>query len=327
MAIDFGRMARGVATGYLSAKIANTEANDRLKEDILRQTGENFYNNTLPEFQKKETNRKDTYNKLKSRFTPDIAEYMDQSGFITGAATDYDDIITMLSENNNFNEAKLKAYLEAKQAGTYGERAEKRFKSIQDQENFIMNNMTKNGFGTNTIKNQLGLGERKEEPAQPMVTAAVPEETPTTTTDTTTTKLPTFEEIFGIERGVDKVYRDLGREDKVALSNRALAEFNSLFKDELTGAISVTPSVKERYNNLSEDQKKTKTLNEYAFDDFFRNRFLPKQGYTYEKTLPAEIVEAKQLINQYRSIGDDETVKIIKQRLIDAGFDIRDYNL
>jgi hypothetical protein len=233
----------------------------------------------------------------------------------------------MLSENNNFNEAKLKAYLEAKQAGTYGERAEKRFKSIQDQENFIMNNMTKNGFGTNTIKNQLGLGERKEEPAQPMVTAAVPEETPTTTTDTTTTKLPTFEEIFGIERGVDKVYRDLGREDKVALSNRALAEFNSLFKDELTGAISVTPSVKERYNNLSEDQKKTKTLNEYAFDDFFRNRFLPKQGYTYEKTLPAEIVEAKQLINQYRSIGDDETVKIIKQRLIDAGFDIRDYNL
>ena len=327
MAIDFGRMARGVATGYLSAKIANTEANDRLKEDILRQTGENFYNNTLPEFQKKETNRKDTYNKLKSRFTPDIAEYMDQSGFITGAATDYDDIITMLSENNNFNEAKLKAYLEAKQAGTYGERAEKRFKSIQDQENFIMNNMTKNGFGTNTIKNQLGLGERKEEPAQPMVTAAVPEETPTTTTDTTTTKLPTFEEIFGIERGVDKVYRDLGREDKVALSNRALAEFNSLFKDELTGAISVTPSVKERYNNLSEDQKKTKTLNEYAFDDFFRNRFLPKQGYTYEKTLPAEIVEAKQLINQYRSIGDDETVKIIKQRLIDAGFDTRDYNL
>ena len=327
MAIDFGRMARGVATGYLSAKIANTEANDRLKEDILRQTGENFYNNTLPEFQKKETNRKDTYNKLKSRFTPDIAEYMDQSGFITGAATDYDDIITMLSENNNFNEAKLKAYLEAKQAGTYGERAEKRFKSIQDQENFIMNNMTKNGFGTNTIKNQLGLGERKEEPAQPMVTAAVPEETPTTTTDTTTTKLPTFEEIFGIERGVDKVYRDLGREDKVALSNRALAEFNSLFKDELTGAISVTPSVKERYNDLSEDQKKTKTLNEYAFDDFFRNRFLPKQGYTYEKTLPAEIVEAKQLINQHRSIGDDETVKIIKQRLIDAGFDTRDYNL
>jgi hypothetical protein len=324
---DFGRMARGIATGYLSAKIANTEANDRLKEDILKRTGENFYSTTLPEFQKKETNRKDTYNKLKSRFNPDIAEYMDQSGFITGSASDYDDILTMLSDNDGFNEAKLKSYLEATKAGTYGERAEKRFKSIQDQENFIMNNMTKNGFGTNTIKNQLGLGMAKEEPTEPMAPAAATVETPTADTDTTTTKLPTFEEIFGVERGVDKVYRDLGREDKVALSNRALAEFNSLFKDELTGAISVTPSVKDSYNRLSEDQKKSKTLNEYAFDDFFRNRFLPKQGYTYEKTLPAEIVEAKQLINQYRSIGDDETVKIIKQRLIEAGFDIRDYNL
>ena len=324
---DFGRMARGIATGYLSAKIANTEANDRLKEDILKRTGENFYSTTLPEFQKKETNRKDTYNKLKSRFNPDIAEYMDQSGFITGSASDYDDILTMLSDNDGFNEAKLKSYLEATKAGTYGERAEKRFKSIQDQENFIMNSMTKNGFGTNTIKNQLGLGMAKEEPTEPMAPAAATVETPTADTDTTTTKLPTFEEIFGVERGVDKVYRDLGREDKVALSNRALTEFNSLFKDELTGAISVTPSVKDSYSRLSEDQKKSITLNEYAFDDFFRNRFLPKQGYTYEKTLPAEIVEAKQLINQYRSIGDDETVKIIKQRLIEAGFDIRDYNL
>ena len=58
MAIDFGRMARGIATGYLSAKIQNTEANDRLKEDIIRQSGENFYNNTLPEFQKRERTEK-----------------------------------------------------------------------------------------------------------------------------------------------------------------------------------------------------------------------------------------------------------------------------
>ena len=324
MAIDFGRMARGVATGYLSAKIANTEANDRLKEDIVKQAGSNFYTNTLPEFQKNETKRQDTYNKVKARYGADIANYMDQNNF-----TDYDEVVSVLSEGDSFNEAKLKAYLEATQAGTYGERAEKRFKTMEDQQNFIMNNMTKNGFGSNTLKNQLGLGMPQEKAMMaeaPKVEGEMPAAA-APTEDTTTTKLPTFEEIFGIERGVDKVYRDLGREDKVALSNRALAEFNSLFKDELTGAISVTPSVKERYNNLSEDQKKTKTLNEYAFDDFFRNRFLPKQGYTYEKTLPAEIVEAKQLINQYRSIGDDETVKIIKQRLIDAGFDIRDYNL
>ena len=319
MAIDFGRMARGIATGYLSAKIANTEANDRLKEDVIRQAGQNFYNNTLPEFQKRERNREDTYNKVKSRYGVDIAEYMDQNEF-----TNYDEIVSMLSENNNFNETKLKAYLEGTQAGTFGERAEKRFQSVADQENFIMNNMTKSGFGAMTIKNQLGLGERKEEPMAPTAPEAVapvpPEE------DTTTTKLPSFEEIFGTT-SEDRTFKSLDREDKVALRNRALSEFNALFKDELTGQISVTPSVKDAYDNLPDSQKKSITLNEFAFNDYFKNRFLPDNNYTFEKTLPSDIVEAKQLINQFRAEGDDEKVKIVKQRLIDAGYDIRDYNL
>ncbi len=51
MAIDWGRMARGVATGYLGAKIANTEANDGLNANIIETAGLNFYKNTLPEFQ------------------------------------------------------------------------------------------------------------------------------------------------------------------------------------------------------------------------------------------------------------------------------------
>ena len=242
MAIDFGRMARGIATGYLSAKIANTEANDRLKEDVIRQAGQNFYNNTLPEFQKRERNREDTYNKVKSRYGVDIAEYMDQNEF-----TNYDEIVSMLSENNNFNETKLKAYLEGTQAGTFGERAEKRFQSVADQENFIMNNMTKSGFGAMTIKNQLGLGERKEEPMAPTAPEAVapvpPEE------DTTTTKLPSFEEIFGTT-SEDRTFKSLDREDKVALRNRALSEFTAIFKDELTGKIKVAPAVQDAYNRL-----------------------------------------------------------------------------
>lgn len=319
MAIDFGRMARGIATGYLSAKIANTEANDRLKEDVIRQAGQNFYNNTLPEFQKRERNREDTYNKVKSRYGVDIAEYMDQNEF-----TNYDEIVSMLSENNNFNETKLKAYLEGTQAGTFGERAEKRFQSVADQENFIMNNMTKSGFGAMTIKNQLGLGERKEEPMAPTAPEAVapvpPEE------DTTTTKLPSFEEIFGTTTE-DKTFKTLDITEKNSLRNRALSEFNALFKDELTGDISVTPSVKDQYNKLPESQKRSITLNEFAFNDYFKNRFLPENNIAFQSTLPADILEAKSLINQYRSIGDEDTVKVIKQRLIDAGYDIRDYNL
>ena len=327
MAIDFGRMARGIATGYLGAKIANTEANDRLKEDIIRQSGENFYNNTLPEFQKREKNRENTYNQVSKVYGNDVAEYMDQAGFMTGLSTDFETINEMLSENDNFNRDKLKAYLEGVDGGTYASRKEKRFSSMADQEKFVMGNLTKNQLGSMTIMNQLGIGETKEQPAETMTTgetqtvAPVPPEE-----DTTTTKLPSFEEIFGTT-SEDRTFKSLDREDKVALRNRALSEFNALFKDELTGQISVTPSVKDAYDKLPDSQKRSITLNEFAFNDYFKNRFLPDNNYTFEKTLPSDIVEAKQLINQFRAEGDDEKVKIVKQRLIDAGYDIRDYNL
>ena len=52
----------------------------------------------------------------------------------------------MLSENNNFNRDKLKAYLEGVEGGSYASRKEKRFQSIADQEKFVMGNMTKNQF-------------------------------------------------------------------------------------------------------------------------------------------------------------------------------------
>ena len=324
MTIDFGRMARGVATGYLSAKIANTEANDRLKEDIIKQAGDNFYNNTLPEFQKREKNRENTYNQVSKIYGNDVAEYFDQGGFITGQANDFTTINDMLSENDNFNRDKLKAYLESVEGGSYASRKEKRFQSIADQEKFVMGNLTKNGFGVNTLMSQLGRDTTEEQAMAPTETQAVapvpPEE------DTTTTKLPSFEEIFGTT-SEDRVYKNLDREDQIPIRTRALAEFNALFKDELTGDISVTPSVKDQYEKLPDAQKRSITLTEFAFNDYFKNRFLPENNYTFEKTLPADIVDAKQLINQYRSIGDEDTVKIIKQRLIDAGYDIRDYNL
>ena len=61
MAIDFGRAARGVATGYLQAKIRNTEANDQLKANVLERAGANYFNEVLPEVTQLEKNRKVSY--------------------------------------------------------------------------------------------------------------------------------------------------------------------------------------------------------------------------------------------------------------------------
>ena len=46
MAIDWGRVAMGVGTGYLSAKIVNTEAHDKMNGEIQKAAGINFHTNT-----------------------------------------------------------------------------------------------------------------------------------------------------------------------------------------------------------------------------------------------------------------------------------------
>ena len=49
MAIDFGRAARGIATGYLSAKVADTAAQDELnREFILRASDCLLYTSPSP---------------------------------------------------------------------------------------------------------------------------------------------------------------------------------------------------------------------------------------------------------------------------------------
>ena len=73
MAIDFGRMARGIATGAMGQYNAEVAAKDRIKGDIIKRAGLNFYENTLPQFQKKEKNRSETYKKISAKYNPQIA--------------------------------------------------------------------------------------------------------------------------------------------------------------------------------------------------------------------------------------------------------------
>ena len=136
MAIDWSRVARGVGTGYLGAKIANTEANDKMNANIIERAGLNFYEKELPEWHKSEKNRKTAYDKISSRYGPSVAEWMGQNNYITGDGNDLANIQTMLSERG-INRDKIKAMVD--QESTYQTRYEARAKTIQDREKTIMN--------------------------------------------------------------------------------------------------------------------------------------------------------------------------------------------
>ena len=133
MAIDFGRMFRNVATGYLSAKIANTEANDKLNANIIERAGLNFYENTLPEWQKTEKIREKEFKQISSAYGEDFANAAAEEGWITGDGNAFNNISSILKTKNID-----KSYFKGKKFSTFDERKALRTEEIQNKEKTIM---------------------------------------------------------------------------------------------------------------------------------------------------------------------------------------------
>ena len=133
MAIDFGRMARGVATGYLSAKIANTEANDKMNADIIKAAGLNFYEKELPEHQAKEKLYDKDFKQVAALYGTEKANYFADKGFF-GDGNGLNNVSNVL-DKFDMSSAELKKL----KLSTREERKAERLSTIQDREKTIMN--------------------------------------------------------------------------------------------------------------------------------------------------------------------------------------------
>ena len=338
MAIDFGRLVQGVATGAMGQFNAEVAAKDKMKGEMIQRAGLNFYENTLPEFQKKEKSRKETYDKLAGKFGVDVAEYFGQNNFITGDANDYKNILVQLGDSPDIKADQLKKYLEATDS-SYTKRAQGRFDAIKEREKTIMGLTTGDSkIGDMTAKLQIPestpMTETTEEvvtPAVegtqsgPVVTEAVPEKR-----EMKTTKLPTYEEIFG--DGKEKIERNffnLKREDVVSLKGDFDKEYKTKYLNPITGLREDTKRFKEDYDNLSDAEKAKQTLGGYVYNRHFRENYLPSVGYTYgtastETSEPAEenpfVKSAKYTINILKTNDPndpaiDEIKADLKERL------------
>ena len=65
MAIDFGRLARGVATGAMGQYNAEAAAKDKLRGDVLKAAGIKFYNETRPKHEKEMKLYNEDFNAVK----------------------------------------------------------------------------------------------------------------------------------------------------------------------------------------------------------------------------------------------------------------------
>ena len=335
MAIDFGRIARGVATGAMGQYNAEVAAKDKMKGDIIKRAGLNFYENTLPQFQKKEKSRKETYDKLVGRFNVDVAEYFGQNNFITGDPNDYKNILIQLGDNPDIKADKLKQYLEATDS-SYTKRAQGRFDAIKEREKTIMGLTTGDSkIGAMTAKLQIPEFEAPTETTEEVVTPAVPgsqvgpqvTEAVPEKTETKEVPLPSYEDIFG--DGTEKretVFFSMDREDQTAYQKLSDAQFKADTLNEVSGMRSIQEAYKTDYNNLDDKEKGKLTLNQYSRERYFREVFLPSKGLSF-RTEPADIIKARELINYYNSQGEDTMVEEIRNRLRSKGYNLTDYLL
>jgi len=150
MAIDFGRAAQGIATGYLQAKIRNTEANDALKANTLMRVGETLIGETIPNAVAAEEERRNNYNMLASKYSPNFAEVADVSGYTLDAAS-----MKKLEEDleaNNLNEEALK---NANFETDFNTRYNQRVESAQSKYGTILKQLGVDGIGSlgyNTVE-------------------------------------------------------------------------------------------------------------------------------------------------------------------------------
>ena len=341
MAIDFGRLAQGVATGAMGQFNAEVAAKDKMKGEMIQRAGLNFYENTLPEFQKKEKSRKETYDKLAGKFGVDVAEYFGQNNFITGDANDYKNILVQLGDSPDIKADQLKKYLEATDS-SYTKRATKRFDAIKEREKTIMGLTTGDSkIGDMTAQLQIPestpITETTEEvvtPAVegtqsgPVVTEAVPEKR-----EMKTTKLPTYEEIFGDGKEKQETnFFALELDDRKKLQGQSNQQYKTIFTNSATGLIDHPVKYEKEYRDLPDDQKEGMTLSQYSYNRYFTEEYLPDTGFTYgtasaQTSEPPEIAKGRLYINMYKANGDDAMVEEVKNRLKNAGFDLTKYSL
>ena len=152
---------RGILTGYLGAKIANTEANDRLKSNILESAGTNFYNNILPDAIANEKLRRNNYDSL-AAIDPNLAELADINGFTASK-----EAMEKFDQFREENKLKTPDALKNLNFETdYNMRYNTRVKSFEEKYNPILKQIGMDelgGLGFNTVESLVGNKQMKSE--------------------------------------------------------------------------------------------------------------------------------------------------------------------
>ena len=170
MAIDFGRAARGIATGYLTAKVQDTAAQDELNRDFILEARNQYFNVDKPNFIADEKTRSANIDFISTKLSPVYANYADAANYTLSDANtkDFVDSVKNLSNEDKF---KLET--------TIAQRKRQRTKTFDENNAFITEqfNNLKGGFGSMNMTKMFFPNEGEdiaEVGVKQMTTASIP---------------------------------------------------------------------------------------------------------------------------------------------------------
>ena len=256
MGINFGKIAQGVATGYLGAAIKDKESKDNARLEVVKAAGMDYYTNQLPAHKKEESNRASAYTQLSTLFgSEEAADYFDANGFITGDGKDVERITKML-EDKNIKPDAFKDYIPT---SNYSERYKTRQTDFETRFEPVAKTLTmqQGGLGKSTVDGLLTKPEGDITTTEQVITPAVepqdmgpaekgfmtegtPERTETITTEIPRTTADSPMSDFFIPKGVTS---NLGKESDIAAAVSTIGNRNfskGININPETGAVSMT---------------------------------------------------------------------------------------
>jgi len=327
MAIDFGRMARGVVTGYLDAKIRNTEANDQLKANIIEAAGIDYYQNEEPKLKKQEETFEKEYSQISGIYGKPFADALVNQKFITGDGTALENVQSIL-EKSNINVEALKTM-----KFPSFEEAKKQMVDKRKQKEQSINNLIKNGFGANTSKSL--LEDIKIEPTTEIDTTAMQPDTTVEPGLVETAQTPrdiTSETLFtpkmsGDVEGAQTRYRQIatavnelgGYTNEIITDPSGNVNFNLFGENRNEAAAHIAlanrlviqnPEQYNQYNAASTAKQQLDFLTVMPFNsiaDELNIEYTPARGSTLAKFIGQRDIDVNQILKTGKTVNDTIT--------------------
>ena len=272
MAIDFGRLAQGVATGAMGQYNAEVAAKDKLRGDVLKSAGIKFYNETRPKHEKEMKLYNEDFNAVKLAHGPDIANlFGDADGGFYGTGNGLA-LVNQVLKENNIDKDKMKNF----KFSTQAERVSEKKSEFQKTEDQMKNLIGPGGIGPGTAKMQLeGFG--KDDSMMDTQTQVTDQTQTTDTTTQDTEEAPKINaDISSLfipkpdERGVESKYKQipLAINEKYGYGENIKMD-NGEFKFQPTGTMAKTANAHIALAEIISSNDKT--INQYGAADQAKN--------------------------------------------------------